>query len=850
MRNVSELYNTAIISPELHTSISGTIKTAGRTYDITDKIVIPGSLSINRKAINRSSFEYGAAVTSEMNISLILPDADRYALYNAVVVLYIHTLLSDGSEETLKLGTWNVSECTKTKKIVQIKGYDNMLLFDTDITDDTTGTVYALLALACEKCGVELSQAEEEISALVNGAMQIRVRADEVDTYRDLICYIGMITCTFAMIDYGGKLTLRTFGKASSDNIIKRQVMSSKISDFKSSYKGVTARFIADTNYAPYEVVDDTLTGLVLDMGDIPIVRGLPETKTEVLNNILADLKGIIYTPVELSITGNPALEPGDMVTVKNANLTEDDVVTLITSTTWNYHGQMKVVSAGSNPRLASAKDRSTKQIRSVENTVVNKDVIILSYVNADTYTINQMLVEIVDISYTVFTGCKPVFIMTVQFELDVDGYVEFTLYNGLVAIEHATYTGYYQAGKHFATIFFPDTTAEDERKNIRVLARAYKNEASIVRQQAADIKTLNNAIAAIKTSSDLSSLAYTVETADTTEPTLTIAAEELKAIIWAQGIGSKAEWDGDLEFTDAIDVAEICGMSMSEFNDVISTWLDAPKTSVITEEMPSIGMEGMTVLSYNSNIGFNEVIEQYIVDTSRAGQYIYESKYVDISDGFRLQNNYYMQGEYDESGIATIELDTTIYQTVSGIEIDTDTGAKYLLYAGGVYYDSELSVINIDAVTPDAMMEYGSDAWTADLTAYSSCKLFKYNTSEARIPLSATIDAEPYAQTIQTDAIDLSNPTITGIEYVTVDAAGAPTFAVSFDAGTTWMMHSGTAWVELSAEESGMQVSTFIAITTEQWAEQTVGIDDVRLKISLTGMNDVVRSIVIDYTN
>lgn len=735
MRSVSELYKAAIISPELHTSISGTIKTAGRAYDITDKIVIPGSLSINRKAINRSSFEYGAAVTSEMNISLILPDADRYALYNAVVVLYIHTLLSDGSEETLKLGTWNVSECTKTKKIVQIKGYDYMLLFDTDITDDTTGTVYALLALACEKCGVELSHTETEVSALVNGAMQIRVHADEVDTYRDLICYIGMITCTFAMIDYDGKLTLRTFGKASSDNIIKRQVMSSKISDFKSSYKGVTARFIADTNYAPYEVVDDTLTGLVLDMGDIPIVRGLPETKTEVLNNILTDLKGIIYTPVELSITGNPALEPGDMVTVKNANLTEDDVVTLITSTTWNYHGQMKVVSAGSNPRLASAKDRSTKQIRSVENTVVNKDVIILSYVNADTYTINQTLVEIVDISYTVFTGCKPVFIMTVQFELDVDGYVEFTLYNGLVAIEHATYTGYYQAGKHFATIFFPDVVAEDERKNIRVLARAYKNEASIVRQQAADIKTLNNAIAAIKTSSDLSSLAYTVETADTTGPTLTIAAEELKAIIWAQGINSKAEWNGDLEFTDYMGLTGIISTSVLNYNASVDTWVDIPTAPMASDTMSLICPSSTTVIGFSDSLVLNEVVKNYILNTDKAAYYIYDATCVIVDTKYHMAETC-----TEPQPIITNDIDLS-NQTITGIESVTvacegtptfslsfDGGTTWKMHNKKAWVQLSEGTTGMQKETLEAIT---SEQWQEEISGIASMMLkFTLNTS------------------------------------------------------------------------------------------------------------------------
>lgn len=847
MRDTSSAYKEAVIGPELHTSISGTIRTATQTYVITDNIVIPGSVTISRKAINQSSFEYGAAVSSEATISLLL-SADRYAMYDAELCLNLHTQLPDGTEEVLKLGTWNISECTRTTKILQYKAYDNMLRFDVDIVDDTTGYAYDLLKYACDKCGVPLGQSQSEIAGFVNSDVMLKIAADEVETFRDVICYVAMLTCSYAMINEDGKLVLRTFQKEPCMNLVKRQVLTSTISDYKSQYRGVKARFIADQNYAPYEVIEEGF-GLVLDMGDIPILKGgVPEVKTEVLTKILNELKQVIYTPASMTMLQNAAIEPGDMLLVKNANLTEEDVTILVTSVTWNYHGSMSLVSAGSNPRLASVKDKSSKQLSQMETTVLNREYTVLTYENAENYTIKQEYIEVAGISYTTSASCRPIFMMTVSFTLDYDGVVEFALYNGLVAIPHAAYKQIYSSGVHFASIFYVDTADENERKNLRVLAKVKADESSVYRRQAADIATLKNAILAMQAASDVNA-SYTTESVDMTEPTLVIDIQSVRAALWSQGIGGKAEWDGDLEFADGVNVIDVCGMEISEFNDAISTWLDVPKTSVITEMMPLVDMESMTVLSYNSNIGFNEVIKQYILDTSKANQYIYDSKFVDISNGFRLQSNYYILGEYDESGIATIELDTTIYQTVFSIEIDVDIDAKYLLFADGEYYDSDLNVINIDSVTPDNMMRYGSDTWTADLTAYGSFKLFKYNMSETRIPLSLLISASPYMQTIQTDSIDLANPTITGIEYVAIDATGTPTFAVSFDAGNTWMMHTGTEWVELSTQESGMQISTFAAITTEQWAKKVTGINNIYIRINLE-KDDIVKSVVIDYTN
>lgn len=749
MRNVSEAYQQAVIAKELNTRITGIVTTPGRIYSFDDSIVVPGSLSISRKAINNSSFQYGAAVASEANLTLILPDADRYSMYDAVLELHHYTALPGGGEEHIKLGVWNVSECTKTKRLVTFKCYDNMLRFDAEITDDTTAAAYDLLAYACEKCGVEPSQTEDQIQALPNGNLQLRVQADEVKTYRDLICYIGMITGTFARINEDGKLVLQTFMKTPAGELIKRQVLSSKISDFKTTYQGVEARFIADMNYAPYEIIDTSLSGLVLDLGDIPIVRGLPETKYEVLQAIFDDLKQISFTPVELSTTGNPAIEPGDLLTVRNANLTNDDVTTLITSTSWTHHRQMKLVSAGSNPRLAGAKDKSSKQLSVLESTIQTKDVVIVSYTNADDYTVKQSLVPVLDMGYTTVEGCKPIFLCIIQFDLSHDGIVEFNLYNGLVAIPHAGYKGYFLAGLHFITLFHPDSASGNERKSIRVLAKTYRKEDSAIRNQAAEIKTLQNAIEAVKTTADLSRLSYVTAEPDQTEPVMTIAAQEIKAIIYAQGISTKAEWDGDLAFTDYMSDIPVTSSTAAAFTDTMTALAALPDVNTFAETIAAVTLNSVFVSGFTGGLSFNEKIRNYIVNTDKAADYTYNTAYVTTNETYAL--------------------------------------------------------------------------------------------SSENVP-------EP--QTVVTNAIDLSNATIAGIENVTVSCTGNPVFALSFDSGQTWKAYNGTGWVALEESGTGMKADTLEAISVDDWQEQLASESSFRLRFTLTALEDTVTEVRFNFIN
>lgn len=218
---------------------------------------------------------------------------------------------------------------------------------------------------------------------------------------------------------------------------------------------------------------------------------------------------------------------------------------------------------------------------------------------------------------------------------------------------------------------------------------------------------------------------------------------------------------------------------------------------------------------------------------------------------------DYFMGGNATSSSGPALKLEGTYGTNVAAALALLETAnvrlrekAKYLVQIDGVYYDNELNVIEAEEITDAVMLEYGSNELTLDLTGYSKVEILKYDTSESRELLKVKTTAVPVLQAVVTNEIDLSNPTITGIESVTVESEGSPAFAISFDSGGTWNMHNGTAWVVLSEDSTGMQAETLEAITTEQWQEQITGVNSILLRFTLAEPIDAVARVLIDFTN
>ena len=725
MYNVSENFKRAIKSQNRKSSIYGTLTTtSGTEYLLNDGNIIKDSLYITNQIVNNSKLCFGAVYAGECGL-VINSTIDRYSLFGATITLNFLLELEDGTEESLPLGVFSVDTPERIGSKIKLTAVDNMSKFDITVNEDVNGTWYELLSYVANKCGVELAQTQEELEALhINATNQnYTIQQDKIDTYRDALSYLCMVICANATIDNTGKLKIVQYAITSCDSNNKNTRLNNcKFSDYTTRYAGVKARFFANENYAPYTSKNPDINGLVLDLGDIPIVGGTNDSKNDTINAMMETITQIAYVPATLYISSNPAYELGDMITCENVNNTSHSVNIYVMKYEYNYRKKETINCYGDNPLLQNIKDKNDKQYSSMESQLSSKDMVIINATNAKEISIGQELKDIATLNFSVNADCRPICIFTVPFSIDVDGYVEFSLYNGLVALENATYKGYYEAGEHFATFMHLDDMKKDERQSLRVLAKCYADTASATRLQDARIRTLENGWQIISnvpagdifpqdksmweqgsiasadggnidsttrirscfvpikagqkykctadsshqiltrhytanktyrrtttsftnadfefiadatdkyirfvirnsddsdiTADELDNVCWscepvidlTEEAVDTTEPTLNIQPQAIKAIAYTQGINSgKGDWDGTLEFKDEFNTIPLSNISVATFGTNVNASTQIPTPASITE------LFGEIVLNSDiSVIGFTDSVSAELVD-------------------------------------------------------------------------------------------------------------------------------------------------------------------------------------------------------------------------------------------
>ena len=668
MYNVSENFKRAIKSQNRKSSIYGTLTTtSGTEYTLNDSNFIKDSLYITNQIVNNNKLTFGAVYAGECGL-VINSTIDRYSLFGATIVLNFLLDLEDGTEEILPLGVFSVDTPERIGSKIKLTAVDNMSKFDITVNEDVNGTWYELLSYIANKCGVELAQTQEELEALhVNATSQnYTIQQDKIDTYRDAISYLCIVVCANATINNVGKLKIVQYATSACDsNDRTTRLNNCKFSDYTTRYAGVKARFFANENYAPYTASNPDLKGLTLDLGDIPVVGGTNDSKNDTINAIMETVTQIAYVPSTLYIASNPSYELGDMIACENINNTNDSVNTYVMAYKYDYRKKETINCYGDNPLLQNIKEKSNKDLSSLESQLSSKKMVIINATNIQDFTIKQELVDVVTLNYSVYEDCKPICIFTVPFSIDVDGYVEFILYNGLVALGDATYKGYYEKGEHFATFMYLDDIKKDERRSLRVLVKCYADTTSDIRLQDARIRTLENALNTGSTST---------ESVDTTEPKVTIKALQIKAIAYTQGINSgEDDWDGTLEFAENIANITV-GTTIQLFNVELTALAQEPDKSDLVEILSSVKTPTVKFVGFSDGIITSEIITDYTFNTEKSSLYEYNNNYVTADSAYKLKTEYkYTSTEQsiDRGRMCVIKVVTSDLSSVESVVIE-----------------------------------------------------------------------------------------------------------------------------------------------------------------------------------
>lgn len=374
--------------------------TSGAVHEFGYTDIVKGSGYISRQCCGSTEIELGTVYSAEMGITLFT-QIDRYTLEDAKVELFYHLLLPDGTCEEVPMGVYEVSEANRAVKCLELKAYDYMLRFEKDFSSSqTTGNVYDLMVLCCLACSVEPAQGRGEIEVMPNGSETLSIYSDnDIETYRDVLYYVGQVLGGFFAINREGKLELVKYGSVPVLELGNKHRFSSSFSDFITRYTAVSSTNMR-TETAEYYALE-TDDGLTMNLGVNPLLQfGVDETRKQLCTNILNGLSIINYVPFDSETIGNPALDLGDVLWFSGGQA-DTGQLSVITSMQIKIGGRQTLKGVGKNPRLSQAKSKNDKNISGLLNQIETGKMGIYNYTNASAYTLGDSDTCIISIEFT-----------------------------------------------------------------------------------------------------------------------------------------------------------------------------------------------------------------------------------------------------------------------------------------------------------------------------------------------------------------------------------------------------------------------------------------------------------------
>lgn len=399
MYPVSEVFLRAVQENTRRYYWTGKITTkAGVVHEFLEKDIVKGSGYISSQCCGSTEMEIGSVYAAEMGITLF-SEIDRYTLEDALVELYYHLLVGEGYE-TIPMGVYEISEANRSIRCLEIKAYDYMIRFEKDFnTTDIIGNAYEIIMLCCKACKVEFAHTQAELESMPNGSEILSIYSEnDIETYRDVLFYIGQVLGGFFCINREGKLELRKFGSEPVMDISNKQRFSSSFSDFITRYTAVSSTNLR-TQTAEYYALE-TDDGLTMNLGVNPFLQfGVDETRKELCEQILADISVIKYVPFDSETIGNPALDLGDVLRFSGGHA-DGEQITCITYSQCRIGGKHALRCVGKNPRLAQAKSKNDKNISGLLNQVDAGKIGIHTFTNASAYTLADTDTKIISIEF------------------------------------------------------------------------------------------------------------------------------------------------------------------------------------------------------------------------------------------------------------------------------------------------------------------------------------------------------------------------------------------------------------------------------------------------------------------
>ena len=670
MYAVSDAYKKAIQDNTRSYYWTGKITLSdGTEYPFENKDIVKGSGYITRQCCGSNEIELGTVYAAELGITL-LTDIDRYSLTGAAITLSFHLDIGEGTYEEVPMGVFEISEANRTIRCLEIKAYDYMLRFDAAFDEKVTnGVAYDLLLLACEACKVELANTKEELAAMSNGSTVLGIYTEnDIETWRDLIFYVAQVLGCFAQIDRAGKLLLIKYGNSPVADIPDSQRFSSSFSDFITRYTAVSSTNVR-TKMAEYYALDPD-DALTMNLGVNPLLQfGLSETRKMLLTNILNDISVIRYVPFDSTTIGNPAFDPGDVITFSGRQA-DAKQITAVTGITIKINGKHSLKCVGKNPRLSQAKSKNDKNITGLVNQIEAGKIVVHSYMNASPYTISTTNTEIVSIEFASNEDTDAQFFASILLDVKADAVDKTGQAKGTITIPATTEGGVPTTQDETFTLTWKD----DGDAVIEVTYIINDHELTTYYP----IETWKSGRHILNLYYPLSGL--TANTYNTfrvwlkmTGGSASVGRAQAIATISGQGLSANKVWDGRLEFSDTMALIRFGGLNTIAYTADATTKFLTPTPAAFLDSVPLFRAGGLAIAAFTDTAKVDPVVVTETINTADKRKMTYSEAYVKVTDKFELQTAYVYkstENEIDDGRMCSVTVNTEQFAAVTGLEV------------------------------------------------------------------------------------------------------------------------------------------------------------------------------------
>lgn len=553
MYNVSQDYITAESKAVKQFKLRG--KCCGK--DFTDADILSGSFTVTNQCSSPSEITLGAVYIGQLTATFFdTLNIQRTEWVGGTITVQAGLKLASGFYEFIPIGIYTIAEAKHARSGIEVVAYDNMSKLDRELDFDATyGTVYELLSAFCLACGVELGMTRAEVEALPNGTRTLGIYSDnDCQTYRDFVSNLAAVCCCFATAGRDGKIYLRPFNGISVASFDSADRFTGcKFSDYVTSYAGVT---VANVQEGGIDAYSNGNRGVMLDLGENPFLQyGLDEMLSEVGQSIATALIDTAFTPFEATLLCGAEYDLGDVLTMTEGTA-GDSSTCFIHSMAWTFNRGCTIKGVGSNPDVGTAKSKYDKMISGMRQSASN-EIKYYAFTNAAPYEIADGEEEM--LMYINFATVKQGYVVfQAEIHAEVSGEITFTYkLNGadmnFVPIEQ------YDASQdnHIISLFYPFLSNGNTTYELELWAEMNGGSCDI-------------------------------------------AVNDVRALLWGQGLAANDTWTGILRFEEELSPMALVDMGVATIADVMTFVTKNPTEEGFAE---SVGAVALLDLGFVSNI-------------------------------------------------------------------------------------------------------------------------------------------------------------------------------------------------------------------------------------------------------